>query len=45
METLRGYFLRPNLQRLLKRFWDKQSVVPKAVKLFGWTFGTKRGVP
>ena len=44
MEIIRGYVLRPKLQRILNRLWDEQSVVPKAVKLFGRTFGTDRGV-
>ena len=44
MEILRGYVLRTKLQRLLNRLWDEQSVVPKAVKLFGRPFGTDRGV-
>ena len=43
MDILRGYSLGPNIQRLLKRYWDGQKVVPKYGKCF-WeavTYGEK----
>ena len=39
MNILRVYDLRPNLQRLLHRFWEEQVVVPRAGNLFGRPFG------
>ena len=44
MEILRGYDLGTNLQRLLKRHWEGQKVVPKSGKYFGTPLRTKRGV-
>ena len=44
MDILRVYGLVPNLQRLLKRLWDDQVVVPKAGKLFGVLFRMEIGV-
>ena len=44
MYILRGFGLGDNLQRILQRFWGKQGVVPKSVKLFGRPFGMERGV-
>ena len=49
MEILRGYDLGTNLQRLLKRHWEGQKVVPKSGKCFGRLFcieiGVKQGFP
>ena len=39
MEILRVYGLGNNLHRLLKWYWDKHAVVPKAGKFFGRPFG------
>ena len=44
MEILRGYDLGPNLQRLLKSFWDEQVVVTKVGRLYGRPFRMERGV-
>ena len=38
MEILRGYGLRPNLQRLIHHYLDEQKVVSKAGKFFGSPF-------
>ena len=44
MEILRVYGLGPNLQRLLKRYWDRQRVVPKSGKYYERPFSTGREV-
>ena len=44
MYILREFGLGDNLQRILQRFWGKQGVVLKSVKLFGRPFRMKRGV-
>ena len=44
METLRGYSIGSNLQRLLQRYWEEHAVVPKDANYFGEPFGTDRGV-
>ena len=44
MELLRGYGLRPNLARLLARYWRRQKIVPKTGRLLSKAFGTGHGV-
>ena len=44
MEIIRGYDLRPKLQRILQRYWCGQNVVPNTGKYYGSIFSTGRGV-
>ena len=44
MEVLRGYGLGADLQRLLERYWNDQTVVPRAGGYYGQPFKTERGV-
>ena len=44
MEILREYGMRPQLHRLLKRYWDRQRMVPKSGKYYGRPFSTGIGV-
>ena len=44
LEIFRGYGMGPNLDQLLKSYWKRQRIVPKAGKCLGTAFGTGRGV-